>query len=132
MMPRTIYKPIAWFLIATLAIVAGVGEGLHWIPGCGHGVEVGNSILLLGISAPEDTSPADGRSHVERPADRDIPICDEDLCSICSAVARDCTSADGVQFVFVMPFVHEVSAVAPCDAPTATARLFQSRAPPLA
>jgi len=130
-MSRDIHKPIAWLLIATLGVVAGVGEGLHCIPGCGHGVEVGDRILLPGISLPEQKEPIDGRPRVERPDGQDIPIYDEDLCAICSAVGQNCTSADCIQFVLVIPLVHDLPAVVLCDAPTATVRLFQARAPPL-
>jgi hypothetical protein len=130
-MSRAIHKPIAWILIAILAIVTGVGEGLHCIPGCGHGVEVGNRILLLGISLPEHKQSTDGRPGFERPDGQDIPVYDEDLCGICSAIGQSCTSADCVQFVLVMPLVHDLPAVVLCNAPAAAVRFFQARAPPL-
>jgi len=126
-----IHKSIAWLLIATLAVVAGAGEGLHWIPGSGHGVEVGNQIFLLGISLPEHRQPIHGWSRVERPEGQNIPINDEDLCAICSMVGQSCTSADSVQFVLLVPVVHDLRPVVLCDAPAATPRLFQIRAPPL-
>ena len=72
MYPAT-QKPIAWLLIATLAIVAGTGEGLHWIPGCGHGVVVGNLVLLIGIDVPDVPRSADGLPGVEPRQGEDIP-----------------------------------------------------------
>jgi len=130
-MPCATKKPIAWLLIVTLATVAGVGEGLHYIPGCGHGVQVGNRILLLGISVPWDHWMTDDRPRVERPEGQDIPIYDEDQCAICSAVGQSCTSANSAPFVLVMPLVHDLPAVVPRDAPVTAARPFQARAPPL-
>lgn len=128
---RAIHKSVVRLLIANIAIVGGVSEGLHHIPGCGHGVEVGNRVFLLAISLPEHTQPTDGRPRVERPVGQDIPIYDEDLCPICSVVGQSCTSGDCVQFVLVMPLVHDLPAIVLDDAPAATVRLFQVRAPPL-
>ena len=126
-----VQRSVACLLIVMLAIVAGVGEGLHFVPGCGHGVRVGDMVLLLGISLPEGQQPSDGRPHVERPEGQDIPIYDEDQCAICSAVGQSCISADSAQFILVMPLVHDLPAVVLRDARAATARLFQARAPPL-
>ncbi len=130
-MPPAVYKPIAWLLIAGLAIVAAVGEGLHLIPGCGHGVEVGNGVLLLGISLPEDQQPSDGRPLVKRPDAQDIPIYDEDLCAICSVVGQSRTCGDCARIMLVIPLVHDLPRVVLGNAPTPTPRLFSIRAPPL-
>ena len=110
-MPRVIHKPIAWLLIGILSIVAGVGEGLHWLPGCGHGIEIGDRVFLLGINLPEDTRPPDNRTRAERPSGQDIPIEDEYLCAICSIVGQSCTSAAYVQFVLVLPLAHNLTTV---------------------
>jgi hypothetical protein len=125
-------KLIAWFLIATLVIIAGVGEGLHCLPGCGHGVETGGRLLLLGISLPENLQPINDRPQVERPESRDIPIYDEDLCAICSTAGQTCTSVDSFQFVLAVPLMHELPTAVTRDAFAAAVRLFQARAPPLA
>ena len=130
-MIHTLHKSIAWFLIVALAIISGVGEGLHSIPGCGHGVETGNGLLLLGISLPEREQPVDDRPTVERPEDFSIPIYDEELCEICLVVGLSCTSADSVQFVLVVPFVDNVPELAPSEALSAAVRLYHTRAPPL-
>lgn len=130
-MPSAIGKSIAWVLVATLALVAGIGDGLHLIPGCGHGVPVGDRTLLLGISVPWDHRTTDDRPHVERPEGQDIPIYDEDQCAICSVVGQSCTSGDSAPLVLVMPLACDLPAVVLCDAPVATAHPFQARAPPL-
>ncbi|MBN1590073.1 MAG: hypothetical protein JW888_11200 [Pirellulales bacterium] len=127
----TVRKPIACVLIVLLAIISGVGEGLHWIPGCGHGVLVGNGVLFLGISAPDFPQPVDGCPRVERPQDRDVPIYDEDQCSICSVVGQICMSGGSVQVVLFVPLIEELPAVVLCDAPAAIPLPLRARAPPL-
>ena len=111
--------------------MAGVGEGLHYIPGCGHGIEIGNRVLLLGLSLPEGRQSLVDRPLVERPNGRDIPIYDEDLCAICSAIGMRFASVHSFQIVQVMPFVYDLPAAVSRDAFAATVRLFQARAPPL-
>ncbi len=130
-MPLAARRPIACILIASLAVSSGVGEGLHWIPGCGHGIPVGNTVLLLGVGMPDAQRPADGRPHVERPQGRDVPVYDEDQCAICSVVGQSCTSADSVQFVLVVPLVDDLPPIVLGDAPATIAHPFQARAPPL-
>jgi len=130
-MLRRSHKPIAWLLIASLAIVSGVNEGLHFIPGFGHAVEEGERFLLLGLGSPGGQRPTDNRMGVERSDGPSIPIYDEDQCAICSVVGQSSMASDSPQFFLVMPLVHDVPAVVSCIAPAATARLFQARAPPL-
>jgi len=123
------YKATAWLLIAILAIVAGVGEALHWIPGCGHGVPVGNRIVLLGIALPGAEAPTDGLPHVDRQG-QSIPVYDEDQCAICSAVASRFSKSAPVQLILAMPLVHELPALVFYEADSEAPRSFQIRAPP--
>ena len=129
---RALRKPIAWFLIASMAMVAGLGEGLHYIPGCGHGPPAGNRFFLLGINSSAASHPTDDGQHLERPQSADIPIYDENQCAICSAVGQRSIKADFFQFISVTPLVHDLPAVVLHDAPAATVFSFQARAPPLA
>ena len=130
-MPLAIRKSVACILVVLLTIIYGVGEGLHWIPGCGHGIRVGNLVLLLGIDVPDTPRSADDRPHVERPQGQDIPIYDEDQCAICSAIGLSCTSADSASFVLAVPLVQDLPPVALCGAPSAIIYFFRARAPPL-
>ncbi len=129
-MTSAIHKSIAWLLIAELAILAGGADWLHWIPGCGHGVPVGDGIVLLGIRVEHNPWATVDRPHVHRPHGQDIPIYSEDECAICSAAAQKCMSDGFVAFILVMPLVHDLPAVAVCDMPALTPRPFQARAPP--
>lgn len=126
-----IRKQTAWMLIAALAIISGVGEGLHLMPGCGHGSPCGNGYVLLGISLPDDQLPGDDRPGVDIPNDFKIPFYDEDQCEICSFIAQQATRTATVQFILVMPLAYELPAVAALDAPATEQCCFQARAPPL-
>ncbi|MBN2577793.1 MAG: hypothetical protein JXB10_02290 [Pirellulales bacterium] len=131
-MSPNLKKTVAWILIVLLAIIAGVSEGLHWIPGCGHGVFVGDQILLLGIEAPDAHWPADARIRVERPRSKSIPFYDEDECAICSAVGHVFKSADSVPMTMAAPLVDNLPLFTFCLLPGTRGYSFQARAPPLA
>jgi len=131
------HRPTAWLLIATSAILAGAGEALHCLPGCGHGVRVGEVVLLLGVRVPRDHRVTDDlsdvdRPHVDRPSGQDIPVYGEDKCAICSTVRQTCSSGDFPLFFLVMPLMHDVPVIVLCEAVPASSRLFQGRAPPVA
>jgi len=129
----TLRRPIASLLIATLAIVACVGEGLHCLPGCGHGVQVGDGVLLLGTCTHgcHHATPPSEHPAADRPHAGDLPMYDEAECAICSAVGQKGTSDDAAEAVMVVPLVHDVPAIVLGDAPVAAAHSFQARAPPV-
>lgn len=132
----TMFRPpnklITWSLIIALTIISGVGEGLHFIPGCGHGIEVGDRVLLVGIDFAGYGTPISDRPCVERFDDHGIPMWDEDDCPICSLLAQCFSPAGLAQFILVMPFAHDLPAAVICTVPSSTLRLCQARAPPLA
>jgi len=134
----SLQKLVAWLLIVLLALVAGVGEGLHALPGCGHAVRVGQVTVLLGVSFPDcqlavdNRSPTDEGSAAHRPDEGpDIPVYDEDQCPICSTVGKACTATDAPQFTLAVPLVQCSAVVISEDVYGARGRLFQARAPPL-
>ncbi|MBN2021451.1 MAG: hypothetical protein JW809_01535 [Pirellulales bacterium] len=130
-MSLTIRRATACVLIVLLGIISGVGEGLHWIPGCGHGVPVGDTIVLLGIEAPDAPRPADDHPRVERPRGEDIPIFGEDQCAICSAVGQTYSSFDVVPWSPAAQPVGDLPSVAVWFLPTPSLGRFQARAPPV-
>jgi hypothetical protein len=85
---------IAWALLASLTVAAGGGEGLHFIPGCGHAVEAGDRVLLIGIEAADRPASGDPRPRAARPRGNGVPVHDEGSCSICSFVGK-CGTPDG-------------------------------------
>ncbi|MBN1393980.1 MAG: hypothetical protein JW959_03030 [Pirellulales bacterium] len=121
---------IAWYLIVTMAVISTFGEGLHYIPGCGHGTPAGEKNFLLGFRLPADQPPPDGK----RLADSEgagIPLYDEDQCAICSVVGHKVTAGDSFQIILVTPLVYDLPATVLLEAPAADALSFQARAPPL-
>ena len=133
-----VQRLVSWLLIALLALIAGVGEGLHSLPGCGHALRVGQVTVLLGVSFPDSQVAVSERSSAEpggtaaSPHDGpDIPIRDEDLCPICSTIGHIYSAAGAPQFVLTMPLLDRFAAVISDNGSIARGRLFQARAPPL-
>ena len=49
MLPK-IRTTITWFCILSFAAISGIGEGLHFLPGCGHAVSAGTGYVWMGGS----------------------------------------------------------------------------------
>jgi hypothetical protein len=130
-MPAPLHKPVALLLTATLAIIAGVGEGLHWIPGSGHAVVEGNRMLLLGYGLPQRAADDDGRAEVNRPEGPSLPICDEDQCAVCSLLAKQASDDVTSTPPLVVPMLGLVYPAVLCRGWAAAVLAYQSRAPPV-
>lgn len=126
------HRSIAWLLIAILAIVAGVNEGLHLVPGLGHAVEVGSGYLLQGIDLRERRQATESGKGIGHPDGPDIPIYDEDQCAICSAVGQSAASGHGAELYLVVPLGDDLPAFSDGRVSTPTGHCFRPRAPPLA
>lgn len=123
-------KPTTLLLLATLMLVAGGGEALHSLPGCGHGVWVGDRVILLGISSTGPARTDDGKTHVDRPADQEIPILDPAECVICSVVGQFHAPGGFHPVAVDTPLAGDLL-VTTCDVWLATYSLpHQARAPP--
>ncbi|MBN1910513.1 MAG: hypothetical protein JW818_12285 [Pirellulales bacterium] len=130
-MSPALRKPVALVLIVLLAIVWGVGDGLHWLPGLGHGVPVGNTVLWLGIEFPETCRSDDGKPRVEGAQDDEIPIYGEAECPICSVTGHRYTSAATVSFNHVEWLAQELPPAVLPVLPDPICHAFHARAPPL-
>ena len=122
---------ISILLAAGLALIAGMGEGLHLLPGCGHAVECSESgwLFLLDGECQADPLPSRGPGFRERTSSGNR-ILDEADCLICRVLGK-CpfgfcpmeleigTPLPSIPFCFARPVV--------CAPPRAS---FSARAPP--
>jgi hypothetical protein len=130
-MPQALQKVICWLCIALLAILMGIGApALHSLPGCGHGIQVGNRIILLGICLARVQSGAQAGQQFER-GTQDIPIYDDNECVICSTVGHNFAPAHSPQFAQVIPLVHKLPTAVHRAWREVAAYSFHARAPPL-
>lgn len=129
-MSSTCQKAIAWSLIVVLTIITCVNEGLHFVPGFGHAAVEGDKLLLLGITLPNDGTPASSGACVGKENSLDNPILDEDECPVCSATGKHSSSGDSVSFDLAASLVNEALIHTPSPAIAATGRDFLPRAPP--
>ena len=124
---------VVWSLAALLSLVAGMGEGLHLMPGCGHGIEVGNGVLWVGCFGFENSRPTKDRDEpgVTVPGKPAPPIQSEEACPICSKLGEHFTLPSPIPVGFVARLQSEVPVVVLRDVPVETAGVIQARAPPL-
>jgi hypothetical protein len=117
-----------------LGLVAGTGEGLHLIPGCGHGVEVGSVVLWVGGCSFENSRPTNDNDEpgVRVPGKPAPPIQTEEACAICSKLGKHFTLSSPIGIGFIARLQSEVPVVVLRDVPVETAGMIQARAPPLA
>ena len=121
---------ITWSLLASLVASAGIGEGLHFIPGCGHGITEGNRVLLLGISAASHRHVHDDIPRAHRADGHGVPVYDEDQCAICSVVGQAGTPDGPDGLAPALPLIADLTEFSLVSAILVTARCFQPRAPP--
>ncbi|MBM4095005.1 MAG: hypothetical protein FJ276_37180 [Planctomycetes bacterium] len=132
-MPSKVCRAISWICLVLLAMVAGLGApALHAIPGCGHGVVIGDRILVLGMRLPGYGCGKADSLQLERSRGPGIPLLDESDCFICAAAGKTCPSAFTPLFTLVMPRLHDVTGARWCERAVGTAHCFRSRAPPVA
>jgi hypothetical protein len=129
-MLRKIRRKITWFYVALFAALSGVGEGLHFLPGCGHAVAAGQRYLWMGATEPGTVlGLGDGVTRLQCPK-RDHPPILAEQCPICQHFSFASSAAARVAFVAVSALVQDLSVpICPAPRPTTVAS-FQARAPP--
>ena len=122
-----------WFLAGLFGVVAGMGEGLHLIPGCGHAVELPHGYLFVGLAKPKSTArPDDPSPAVGRPQGGSPSCYDEGDCPICRLSGQGKVIAAGVSFPLVLPIADHLPAIALQASPARAPQPFDARAPPIA
>ena len=123
-------RTLIWLLIAQLALISGLGEGLHLLPGCGHYAKSPAGCLWLG-GPRSSTTGSDGPVRACRSQPPHAPpslLLNE--CPICSLLAETQRPSQGIAFLAA----PETVAITPlAQAPLSSldaSRAFRARAPP--
>jgi len=121
-----------WLLIALFAVVSGIGEGLHFVPGSGHAVELPNGLYYLGLAAPQGGPAANDSTPRVAPPQHDQPlVLDEDECAICGHSSKGQSRAKAVVFPLSLPVRQDPLEIAPLAVEAQPLRPFHARAPPV-
>jgi hypothetical protein len=129
---RSVSRFTARLLVVLLPIVFAGADALHWVPGCGHGAEVGGHVFWLGISPEKPTDSRGDQQQSAQGAGQELLVYDEAECSICSAAGEDGTQDGAPSALLSVHLVHILPESARCDAVAQAPRLTLPRAPPLA
>jgi hypothetical protein len=122
---------ITWFCLLSFAAISGLGEGFHFLPGCGHAVSAGNTNVWMGAIDPGmRLGSSDGTTRIERPLKSRSPITTAEQCPICQHFSFASSVASAVVFVAVSTAVQTLPATTCPQPPPTTAGPFQARAPP--
>jgi len=123
---------ITWLAACLFAAMSLVGEGLHWLPGCGHAVPLPGGYVFVGIDKAQAGPFADGNTPgiTRQPCDWPL-VLDEDECPICRLLATGQSPGQTVAFLLHSPIGEHLLAIFAGDVHLQTARAFQARAPPL-
>jgi len=131
MATSTIRRTAAWTLAALLTIIAGAGEGLHLIPGLGHGVKVGERVLVLGQTPAGPSFGLASFSCCEcSGGEGSLPVLDEDDCPICQIVGAS-FAPSGVPLLCAADMVVVCSPAALAPAMPRAPGVYHARGPPL-
>ena len=123
---------ISCFLAAHLALIAGIGEGLHLFPGCGHAVKCGVGGRLFWFDGRTVSAVVDSQhAGIGIPSSEFPLILTEADCAICRIWAQEQIVAAPVDLVWDLSGSRGGLLLSPpvVDAPFVTS--FSARAPPL-
>ncbi len=124
---------ITWLLAAGFAAAAGLGEGLHAVPGLGHAVELPAGLFYLGLDKPHSATPGtDTQPGISRLPGSPPLVLDEDQCAICGHFSRGQGIAQPVEFVVSLPLLECLPELVLPRTVRSVARPFDARAPPVA
>ena len=124
---------VTWLLAAAFAVVGGFGEGLHFVPGLGHAVELPGGLFYLGLEKPRSAPSGNGsRADVSRLPGGPPLVLDEDQCAICGHFSRGQCVAQPVEFVLALPFLEWLSESSLPGSSASVSCPFDARAPPVA
>ncbi len=124
---------ITWLLTALFVVVGGFGEGLHFVPGLGHAVELPSGLFYLAPEKPHSAlSGSSSQADVSRLPGGPPQVLDEDQCAICGHFSQGQCIAQPVAFALELPFSECLPEFALPGTGASVSRLFDARAPPVA
>lgn len=127
---------IRWAMTAYFAVIATVGSGLHFLPGCGHAVDVGHGWMMCcgshahcGCRHEGTTGPGQNVTTTEG---HDSPVHSEADCSICRLTATASQVVAPVLLELAQPLVQRSTTLVNSPRASSVPRAFAARAPPVA
>ena len=122
-----------WFCVALLATISLLGEGMHFLPGCGHCAAMPGGSLWFGTSPARDFLAVDDNAcGFEIPQGNGSPTLSTDECAICTLLATAKHLGSLVVCVPTSTAVDAIGIIKQRIAPTYTCSSFRIRAPPFA
>ncbi len=123
---------IAWSLAAIFLAISAAGEGLHYLPGCGHAVELPGGYLFLGISIQASPSVGHRPTGVGQPRGAPIPLRDAGTCAICEFFAHSPSPTAMAVAVPALELLGHLAAAVRVDVDLVRLLPAQARGPPAA
>jgi hypothetical protein len=123
---------IAGSLAAIFLAVSAAGEGLHYLPGCGHAVELPDGYLFLGLSIQRSPGVGQSPAGVRQPRGVPLPLRDAGTCAICEFFGHSPSSTATVTAVPALDLVGDLALALPVDVDLVRLLPAQARGPPAA
>ena len=123
---------IAWSLAAIFLAISAAGEGLHYLPGCGHAVELPGGYLFLGMSIQPSPSVGHRPTGVGRPQGDPIPLRDAGTCAICEFFAHSPSPTATVTAIPALDLLGHLALAVRVDVDLVRLLPAQARGPPAA
>jgi hypothetical protein len=123
---------IAWSLAAIFLAVSAGGDALHYLPGCGHALELPGGYLFLGLSIDRSSPGGQKPGGLGQPQGTPLPLRDASTCAICDFVAHNPSSATAVTAVPALELLGDLALPARIDVDVAKFLPTQARGPPAA
>jgi hypothetical protein len=123
---------IAWSLAAIFLAISAAGESLHYLPGCGHAVELPGGYLFLGLSIPGFPSVGPRPTGISQPRGVPIPLRDAGTCAICEFFAHSSSPTATANAMPALDLLGHLAAAVRVDVDLVRLLPAQARGPPAA
>jgi hypothetical protein len=123
---------IAGSLAAIFLAISAAGEGLHYLPGCGHAVELPGGYLFLGLSIQRSPNVGQRPTGVGQPRGAPIPLRDAGTCAICEFFAHSPSPTANVTAVPALDLLGHLALPVRVDVDLVRLLPAQARGPPAA